>query len=353
MKKLVSLLLAATMLFAMLAGCGGSGDNPSGTTTDTPSAPSAPGDDANQPAAEGGDYSFSDIITIICPVPAGGDTDRNTRILAQYMEKYAGVTVVVENIDGGATVMGMQECLDRSERNPDGTTLVVNGTDIFVPYMQGTSQINIDSFKSVAIPIIDNTTVLAVNKGSGWNTLEDLLADSKANPNKIEYGGKIGAANQICGIAMNAEWDAGLKFVDVGNNAAKRTALLGQQTDVINISYALAPEFESGDFLAICLLGPEKNPLLPDVPLASEYGLKDVDFSKFFWVGTGPTVPDEIVDNLAALIADVCKDPDFISEVESYQLNVRYIATTEAQAFANGMYTDTLLPYQEAFLAQQ
>ena len=73
------------------------------------------------------------------------------------MQKYAGVNVVVKNVDGGATVMGMQECLDAK---PDGTTLVVNGTDLFVPYMQGSSQINIDSFKTVAIPVIDNTTCL-------------------------------------------------------------------------------------------------------------------------------------------------------------------------------------------------
>lgn len=134
MKKLLSLLLAATMLFALLGGC--SSDN-------------EPGSSGN--SGDGGKYGLSDTITIICPVPAGGDTDRNTRILAQYMEKYAGVTVVVENIDGGATVMGMQECLDRSERNPNGTTLVVNGTDIFVPYMQGTSQLTIDSFKTVTL----------------------------------------------------------------------------------------------------------------------------------------------------------------------------------------------------------
>lgn len=348
MKKIVSLLLAAAMMCTLLAGCGSTGGTPDNSSSPAGSGPDAA---ASKPAGSGdAAYSFSDTITIICPVKAGGDTDRNTRILAQYMEKYAGVTVVVKNVDGGATVMGMQECLDAT---PDGNTLIINGTDIFVPYMQGTSQIDINSFKTVAIPVLDNTTVLVVNKNSGWNTLEDLLAASKAAPNTLEYGGKVGAANQICGIAMNAEWDAGFKFVDVGNNAAKMTALLGEQTDIINISYALAADyFETGEFIALCLLGSEKNELI-DAPLASEYGLKDVDFSKFFWVGTGPEVPDEKVDALAALVADVCADPDFVKDMEAYQLTVRYMATTEAQEFANKMYTDTLLPYKDAFLAQQ
>ncbi len=298
------------------------------------------------------DYEFTDDITIICPVKAGGDTDRNTRTLAEAMAKYTGVNVVVKNVDGGATVMAMQECLDAE---PDGNTLIVNGTDIFVPYMQGTSEITIDSFKTIGIPIIDNTTVLAVNAASGWETLEDLLAASKAEPNKIEYGGKIGAANQICCIAMNAEWEAGLKFIDVGNNAAKMTALLGEQTDVINISYSLANDyFTTGDFIPVVLLGSEKNDLLPmDVPVAEDFGLKNVDFSKFFWVGTGPEVPDEKVAALQDVLAQVTADPDFIANVESNYLNVCTMTGEEAQEFCNGMYTDTLLPYKDAFIAAQ
>ena len=268
------------------------------------------------------------------------------------MQKYTGVNVVVKNVDGGATVMAMQECLDA---DPDGNTLIVNGTDIFVPYLQGVSDITIDSFKTIGIPIIDNTTVLAVNASSGWENLEDLLEASKAEPNTIEYGGKIGAANQICCIAMNAEWDAGLKFIDVGNNAAKMTALLGEQTDVINISYSLANDyFTTGDFIPVVLLGTEKNDLLPmDVPIASEFGLKDVDFSKFFWVGTGPDVPDEKVEALIEVLNQVTADPDFIADVESNYLNVCPMVGEEAQEFCNAMYTDTLLPYKDAFLAAQ
>lgn len=361
-KRLVSLVLGAAMTAALLGGCGGSGQNTSTTAASAETtAAQAAGEnagaaDTQAAPAEGGEsstggYSFTDTITLICPVKAGGDTDRNTRVLAEYMQKYLGVNVIVKNVDGGATVMGMQECLDSK---PDGTTLVVNGTDLFVPYMQGSSQINIDSFKTVAIPLIDNTTVLAVNKNSGWATLEDLLAASKAAPNTIEYGGKIGASNQICGIAMNKEWNAGLKFVDVGNNAAKMTALLGEQTDVINISYALAADyFSTGEFIALCLLGNEKNELLADVPLASEMGLADVDFSKFFWVGANPETPDEIVNALADCIKQVCEDPEFVSKMESYYLTVRFMATDEAQKFANEMYENGLAPYKEDFLNAQ
>lgn len=360
-KRLSGLILGTMAVAALLGGCGGSGKTESAaepvTTaqaaggTETAGGAGSGGEQAGEAEASEEGYQFTDTITLICPVKAGGDTDRNTRVLAEYMQKYLGVNVIVKNVDGGATVMGMQECLDAK---PDGTTLVVNGTDLFVPYMQGSSQINIDSFKTVAIPLIDNTTVLAVNKNSGWATLEDLLAASKAAPNTIEYGGKIGASNQICGIAMNKEWDAGLKFVDVGNNAAKMTALLGEQTDVINISYALAADyFTTGEFIPLCLLGSEKNELLAEVPLASEMGLADVDFSKFFWVGTSPETPDQIVEALADCIGKVCEDPEFVAKMDSYFLTVRFMAGEEAQKFANEMYENGLAPYKDDFLSAQ
>lgn len=355
-KKVLSIILGTALAVSALAGCGSKEAAPETTKAEAAQTEAAKAEETKaaegeQTEAAAGGYEFKDTITLICPVKAGGDTDRNTRLLAQYMQKYAGVNVVVKNVDGGATVMGMQECLDSK---PDGTTLVVNGTDLFVPYMQGSSKINIDSFKTVAIPLIDNTTVLAVNKNSGWNTLEDLLKASQAAPDTIEYGGKIGASNQICGIAMNKEWNAGLKFVDVGNNAAKMTALLGEQTDVINISYALATDyFTTGEFIPLCLLGNEKNELLADVPMASDYGLKDIDFSKFFWVGANPETPDEIVNALADVIKQVTEDPEFVSAMEGYFLTVDFMAGKEAQDFANKMFESGLKPYEEEFLSNQ
>ena len=324
-KKILSALMCTIIAAAAFTGCGGAASE--STAAPAADAKEETGESATATAEEGAEASadglFTEDITIICPVKAGGDT-----------------------------VMGMQECIDAPA---DGNTLIVNGTDMFVPYIQGTSEINIDSFKTIGVPIIDNTTVLAVNKESGWNTLEDLLAADKESPNTIEYGGKIGASNQICGIAMNKEWGSSLRFVDVGNNAAKMTALLGLQTDVINISYSLANDyFSTGEFIPLVLLGTEKNDLLPqDVPLASDLGLTNVDFSKFFWVGTGPDVPDEKVAALTEVLEKATQDPEFIESIESNYLNVVFMGGDEARDYCNKMYEETLLPYKEAFLEAQ
>lgn len=344
-------LLTSAAILASLGGCGG-GTKADASSSAPSAAPSAASSGAASSEASKTAVNFpTKPIQIICPVKAGGDTDRNTRVLATALQKYLNTPVVVTNVDGGATVMGMQQCLDAA---PDGYTLVVNGTDMFVPFMMGSTDISIDSFKTVGIPLVDNSTVLAVNKKSGYTDLKDLVEKSKAAPDSIEYGGKIGATNQICGVAMNSVWGSKFKFVDVGNNAAKMTALLAEQTDVVNISYSLAKDyFTSGEFVPLVLLGAEKNELLPDVPMASDMGYENVDFSKFFWVGTHPDTPDEIVDILADALEKASKDPDFVANMESNYLTAAFMGKQAAADYANKFYEDTMLPYKDAFLAAQ
>lgn len=350
MKRRITAIMMAAMVAASLAGCS---DKKAETETAKTVETTAAGDskDSGAKALKTADGFPNKPIQIICPVKAGGDTDYNTRIIAKYLEKYLGVNVVVTNVDGGATILGMQQVLDSPA---DGYSMVINGLDAYIPNMMGTSDITIDSFKTVGIPLFDNCTVLVTNKASGYTDLKDLVEKTKESPNKIEYAMKIGAANQIYGVAMNAEWDAQFKMMDVGNNAAKMTALLGQQTDSAILTYALAKDyFSTGEFQALCLLGSEPNPLLPDVPMPSDFGFKNLDCSKWFWLGAHPDTPDEIVEVLSNGLEKVAQDPEFIKQMEENYLTVKYIATTEAQAYANKFYEDTLIPYKDEFLNNQ
>ena len=377
-KRIMAVTLAAVMAVSM-AGCAGS--KPAGTKAaetkaasnegssqkaDTADKDTADKDAAGTEAAGAGkaddagavkegaeDKGQTDFpkkpIQIICPVKAGGDTDYNTRVIAQYLSKYLDVNVVVTNVEGGATILGMQQVLDGE---PDGYTMVINGLDAYIPNMMGTTDITIDSFKTVGIPLFDNTTVLVANKASGYESIKDVVERTQAAPGTIEYGMKIGAANQVYGIAMNQEWGAQFKPMDLGNNAAKMTALLGQQTDTAVLAYALAKDyFATGEFQALCLLGSEKNELLADVPLPSEYGLKDIDCSKWFWLGVHPDTPDEVVDILSDALEQVTEDPEFVKTMEDNYLTVRYIAKKDAQDYADQFYQDTLVPYKDEFLS--
>lgn len=196
-KKIVAVILAAAMAISM-AGCAGNGpakatsaETAAGTGAGEKADPASENKEAEgtgSPKEEGGTAARADFpkkpIQIICPVKAGGDTDYNTRVIAQYLSKYLGVNVVVTNVEGGATILGMQQVLDSE---PDGYTMVINGLDAYIPNMMGTTDIVIDSFKTVGIPLFDNTTVLVANKASGYEDIKDLVERTQAAPGTIEW----------------------------------------------------------------------------------------------------------------------------------------------------------------------
>ena len=99
MKKLLALMLALCMVFALCA-CGQSG---SAAKNDGPFKPDGP-------------------VTLIVAYKAGSGTDGPARILAQYAEKHIGQTVVVENVDGGSGSIGWSQL---AASDPDGMTIGV------------------------------------------------------------------------------------------------------------------------------------------------------------------------------------------------------------------------------------
>jgi tripartite-type tricarboxylate transporter receptor subunit TctC len=290
-------------------------------------------------------------IQLICPVRAGGDTDRNTRVIARHLTEILGVNCVVTNIDGAATVLGMQHVLSAPA---DGYTIIINNCDAFVPLLLGTTKIDqYKDFKTVGIPFEDNNTALLVNAKSGFKDLRDLVEKSKATPNSIEYGGKIGGITQINGIAMEVQWGTRFKFVDVGNAATKLTALLGQKTDVITLSYSLAVDYyKTGELIPLCQLSNVKNEGL-NIPLPSDFGLKGLEQPKFFWLGVHPDTDDAIVNILADALEKVTQDPKFRQYLQDNWLSPRFYRGAEAQKVIAEYYNSSIVPFMDVFLKAQ
>ena len=93
MKKLVSMLLAATMAFSMVA-CGGS---------DASSTPASSTADASSTASQSDGSWPSKPITLLCGYSAGGSSDLGCRYLAEALKNDLGVPVIVENVPGSGS----------------------------------------------------------------------------------------------------------------------------------------------------------------------------------------------------------------------------------------------------------
>ena len=139
-------------------------------------------------------------ITMIVPFAAGGLTDVPARVLAAMMQERIGQTIVVENKPGGSGTIGGAYAVRAA---PDGYTLFANSIAdaqnlyfIPVPYNA------IDDFAMIGMIVEGPPLVLIIDAKLPYKSLAELLADAKANPNKISFGTSGPATSPAMALAQ-------------------------------------------------------------------------------------------------------------------------------------------------------
>ena len=126
------------------------------------------------------------IIRIVVPFAPGGGTDVIARTLAQEMAKDLGATVIIENKPGAGTIIGTQAV---ATSEPDGYTLLM-GTFANAVNPSLNAKLPYDphqDFAPVAL-IARSFNIVVVNPTSPFQSIADLIAAAKADPDKLSYG---------------------------------------------------------------------------------------------------------------------------------------------------------------------
>jgi tripartite-type tricarboxylate transporter receptor subunit TctC len=282
-------------------------------------------------------------VQIIVPVGAGGDTDVNARILAKYLTKELGQNVVVNNITGGSGATGMKHVMDST---PDGYTVLFFHTEALLPKVAGMIDYDVFNFKMCGVNLFDDTTVLATHKASGFKTTGEFIAKARAEPGKIQFGMSTGGYPHLIGISVAEVMKVDMNIVDIGGNAAKTVALLGQKIEFMNTQYGLTLDyFKNGDFICLGLLSENRNPLIPHIPTLKEQGFNLV-FNKVFFTAMPINTPDAVRDRFSAALERACKNPEYIEEMKQYFISVEYRNPADATRIMKGV-SDVLNSYSQ------
>ena len=134
-------------------------------------------------------------LTMIIPYGAGGTTDTWGRKLAVLLEKYLGQSITVTKQGGASGSIGSQFV---KEQTSDGYTLLVCAETMGTYRTMNICDLGYDDF-TVISPLVGDPKVLVVGKDSKYNTLEELLEDIKANPDKItmSHSGPGGSGHNL------------------------------------------------------------------------------------------------------------------------------------------------------------
>ena len=123
---------------------------------------------------------------IVVGFPAGGATDIQGRLMAEWLTERLGQQFIVENKPGASGNIGTETV---AKAAPDGYTLL----QVVTPHAINAalySNLGFDFMRDIA-PVICAARLaylVVVNPSVPANTLPELIAYAKANPGKINYG---------------------------------------------------------------------------------------------------------------------------------------------------------------------
>ena len=236
-------------------------------------------------------------ISLVVPFAAGGLTDVPARIFAAMLQEKVGQNIVVDNKTGGSGTIGATFV---SRATPDGYTLLANSiADAQNLHFVSSPYHPIDDFTQIGWIVDGPPMALVVNASLPYKTLAEMIADAKANPEKLSFGTSGPASGPAMSLALlNAA--AGTKIVPVpyrGSGEAARAVTGGQIQGVFTFFSQAKPLVDDGKLRALAVASPKRLPEWPNVPTFAELGYK-IDFRGFVGLAAPAKTPKPVIDYL-------------------------------------------------------
>jgi tripartite-type tricarboxylate transporter receptor subunit TctC len=247
-------------------------------------------------------------IRIVVPYSAGGPVDVVARVIGERLETYWRQPVVIDNKAGGNATIGT-EYVARAQ--PDGYTLLMGApAHTANPSLMKLKFDTAKDFTPVS-NIIEQPMVVVVHPSLGVNSIRELVALLKTNPDKFNYATSgAGGPQHLMGESFKTATDTRIAHIPYKGAAPAATAILSGDTQIsFGTPTNTMPYVRDGKLRALAVSTRERSPFAPDLPTLVELGFKD--FNYFSWTGLfAPAgTPADVVDKLYAGIKRALADP--------------------------------------------
>jgi len=249
-------------------------------------------------------------MTMVVAYAAGGPVDTIARLFGQRLSEVLGQQVVIENVGGAGGMVGAARV---AKSTPDGYTFLFGGLANLAQnqtlYKQPLYNAATD-FTPVGL-VTDSPRVLITRKDFPASTLAEFVSYAKANKDKLQYGSAGGGSgSHVCAILLDGVIGARITHVPYRGAGPAMQDLIGGRLDYMceQISTAF-PQIEAGAVKGIAILGPERVPVLPNLPAAKEAGLNDFDCGAWSAVVLPLNTPDAIVRRLNKAAGEAVDTP--------------------------------------------
>jgi tripartite-type tricarboxylate transporter receptor subunit TctC len=275
-------------------------------------------------------------ITLICPWPAGGSTDRHLRTLAELAGKHLGQNVILQNQPGGGGTNGPGAMALNAK--PDGYTIAQYPLGMVrVAHMQKTQWHPLNDF-SFIIGITGYTFGFVVRSDSPYKTFDDYVQAARKAPGQISFGSTgVGTSPHLLIEQVSAAAKIQLNHVPYKGNADQMQALLGGHIMAASDATGWDRFVDSGQMRLLVTFGEKRTKRWPAVPTAKELGYDVVGNSPYGLVG--PKGMDAaLVKTLHDAFKKAIDDPKHQELLDSLNQDLWYKSGEEYAAWAKATY---------------
>jgi len=248
-------------------------------------------------------------ITLVVPYAPGGAADALARLLAQRMGAKLDASIVVENRPGASGTIGEAYV---AKAAADGYTMLYDATPYSInPHLFAKMPYSNTALKPLALVSLA-PNVLIVKSDSKYKNVQDLIAQAKAHPGKVNFAsGGSGTVQRLASELFRQKLDLDMVHVPYKSGGPAITDVMTGQVDFMFSTVAAAsPLIDAGRLNALAISSPQRSARLPNVPTVSETVIPGYEVYEWNGVFVPAGVPDAIANKLHDTLARVLQEEE-------------------------------------------
>lgn len=258
-------------------------------------------------------------IRLIVPNNPGTTSDLVGRLMATGMSKFLGQPVIVENKPGANTIIGSEYVAKQAPA--DGYTIVVSFVEGLAALPLTVKDLRFDPLKDLppVIGLVLSSAIIASSSSMPWTTVRGMVAYSRANPGKLNYGApssnvRLPTEAVVRGLGINAV------HVPYSGGAPYLNALVSGEIHLGFLSEASVNTL--GDKVRVLAVsGKRLHAKYPDVPTLADLGFPELqgnNASLNVRLGT----PQVAIDKLYLAASQALLQPEMVARFDAVQFEI-------------------------------
>ncbi len=258
-------------------------------------------------------------IRVISAGSPGGGSDIFVRLIEEPFTARLGQSLIIDNRPGAG---GMLAAGLAANAAPDGQTLFVSNvaTNAIGLSLYAKPSFNPATELPAVARLVTLSNAIAVRPETGIESVQDLIAFLRANPQKGFYGSAgVGTSSHLTAHAFGQRIGVPLSHVPYKGTAANLNALLaGETLFAIDNVPLYVQHVKAGTLRLLAVTQAQRLADYPEVPTVQEAaGIGEFDVYSWYGISTATGTPPERIERLGADIVASLNDPDVVARIRA------------------------------------